>query len=51
MSSVPAVADLVARGARVVEGSIDDPVVLDRALDGADALYGANPAALSDVVS
>ena len=37
------VADLVARGARVVEGSIDDPVVLDRALDGADALYWANP--------
>ena len=37
------VADLVARGASLVEGSIDDPLVLDRALNGADALYWANP--------
>ena len=37
------VADLVARHARVVEGSIDDHVVLDRTREGADALYWANP--------
>jgi len=40
------VADLVARGASLVEGSIDDPLVLDRALNGADTLYWANPATL-----
>jgi uncharacterized protein YbjT (DUF2867 family) len=31
----------VARGACLVEGSIDDPLVLDRALKGADILYWA----------
>src|ERR1700730_941795 len=40
------VADLVTRGASLVEGSIDDPLVLDRALNGVDALYWANPATL-----
>ncbi len=40
------VADLVTRGASLVEGSIDDPLVLDRALNDADALYWANPATL-----
>ncbi len=40
------VADFVTRGARLVEGSIDDPLVLDRALQGADALYWANPGTL-----
>ena len=40
------VADLVARGASLVEGSIDDPLVLDRALNGANTLYWANPATL-----
>ena len=34
---------LVTRGASLVEGSIDDPLVLDRALNGADSLYWANP--------
>jgi uncharacterized protein YbjT (DUF2867 family) len=37
------VADFVARGARIVEGSIDDPLALDRALHGAATLYWANP--------
>ena len=37
------VADFVTRGARLAEGSIDDPLVLDRALQGADVLYWANP--------
>lgn len=37
------VADFVARGARLVEGSIDDPAVLDRALEGADALFWLTP--------
>src|SRR5579859_3420012 len=37
------VADLVTRGASLVEGSFDDPLVLDRALGGADALYWAIP--------
>jgi uncharacterized protein YbjT (DUF2867 family) len=36
----------VARGACLVEGSIDDPLVLDRALKGADILYWANPGTL-----
>src|SRR5260370_35979007 len=40
------VAALVARGASLVEGSIDDPLELDRALNGADTLYWANPATL-----
>jgi len=40
------VTDFVTRGARLVEGSIDDPLVLDRALNGADTLYWANPATL-----
>jgi uncharacterized protein YbjT (DUF2867 family) len=40
------VAGFVTRGARLVEGSIDDPLVLDRALQGADALYWANPGTL-----
>ncbi len=37
------VVDLVTRGASLVEGSFDDPLVLDRALGGADALYWAIP--------
>lgn len=37
------VADLVARGAQLVEGSIDDPSVLDRALHGQDALFWLTP--------
>ncbi len=40
------VTDQVRRGARLVEGSIDDPGVLDRALHTADALYWANPGTL-----
>lgn len=40
------VGDLVTRGARLVQGSIDDSQVLDRALHGADALYWANPGTL-----
>jgi uncharacterized protein YbjT (DUF2867 family) len=39
------VADLVKRGARVTEGSIDDPSVLDRALEGAAALFWLTPIA------
>ncbi|GHO90364.1 NmrA family transcriptional regulator [Reticulibacter mediterranei] len=37
------VANLVAHGASLMEGSIDDPSVLDRALNGADTLYWATP--------
>jgi uncharacterized protein YbjT (DUF2867 family) len=37
------VADFVARGARLVEGSIDDPSVVGRALEGADALFWLTP--------
>ena len=40
------VTDFVTRGARLVEGSIDDPLVLYRALGGADTLYWTNPATL-----
>jgi uncharacterized protein YbjT (DUF2867 family) len=40
------VTDFVTRGARMVHGSIDDPLVLDRALNGIDTLYWANPATL-----
>ncbi len=39
------VAPFVARGARLVEGSIDDPAVLDRALTGASALFWLTPPA------
>lgn len=39
----PAVAAARARGAEVVVGSLDDPAVLDRALDGADALFWLTP--------
>lgn len=39
------VADMVGRGARLEEGSIDDPSVLDRALQGADALFWLTPPA------
>lgn len=37
------VRDFVERGATLVEGSIDDPVVLDRAFDGADELFWLTP--------
>jgi uncharacterized protein YbjT (DUF2867 family) len=37
------VADLVERGARLVEGSIDDAAVLDAALAGADSLFWLTP--------
>ena len=37
------VADLVASGARLVEGSIDDEAVLDRALEGAEGLFWLTP--------
>ncbi len=37
------VEDLVARGARLVGGSIDEPLVLDAALKGADALFWVTP--------
>ncbi|MDY7227833.1 NmrA family NAD(P)-binding protein [Hyalangium rubrum] len=39
------VADLAKRGARVVEGSIDDKAVLERALAGAEALFWLTPPA------
>lgn len=39
------VADLVARGARVVEGSIDEAATLDKALVGAQALFWLSPPA------
>jgi hypothetical protein len=38
------VSDLVERGARLMEGSIDDALVLDRALQGAETLFWVNPA-------
>ncbi|ACY15072.1 NAD(P)H-binding protein [Haliangium ochraceum] len=37
--------DLVARGARLVPGSIDDEAVVDQALEGADALFWLTPPA------
>lgn len=37
------VADLAARGARVIAGSTDDPAVLDRAFEGARALFWLTP--------
>ncbi len=37
------VADFVGRGAKLVEGSIDDPDVLDRAMQGVDVLYWLPP--------
>ncbi len=37
------VADLVARGARLVTGSFEDPAVLDAALAGATALFWVTP--------
>ncbi len=36
-------AELVKRGARLVEGSTDDPAVLERALTGAEALFWLTP--------
>lgn len=39
------VSDFEARGARVVEGSIDDAAVLERAFEGADALFWLAPPA------
>jgi uncharacterized protein YbjT (DUF2867 family) len=39
------VAELVKRGARLVEGSIDDAAVLERALTGAEALFWLTPPA------
>lgn len=40
------VRDLEARGARVVQGSIDDAAVLERALEGARALFWLTPPAM-----
>jgi uncharacterized protein YbjT (DUF2867 family) len=40
------VADLVKRGAKLVEGSTDDAAVLDRALAGAEALFWLTPPAI-----
>jgi uncharacterized protein YbjT (DUF2867 family) len=40
------VADLVKRGAKLVEGSTDDAAVLDRALAGAEALFWLTPPAV-----
>ncbi|MCA9575514.1 MAG: NAD(P)H-binding protein [Myxococcales bacterium] len=37
------VADLAARGAKVVEGSVDDPVTLARAFEGVDAVFWLTP--------
>jgi len=37
------VADLAERGAKIVKGSMDDPVVLDRAFKGADAVFWLTP--------
>ena len=37
------VASFVGRGADLVEGSIDDPAVLDRAFSGADAVFWLTP--------
>ena len=39
------VGDLVGRGARLVQGQIDDQAVLDEALTGADALFWLTPPA------
>jgi uncharacterized protein YbjT (DUF2867 family) len=39
------VADFAARGARVIEGSLDDPRALAAALEGADALFWLSPPA------
>ncbi|SEN11181.1 Uncharacterized conserved protein YbjT, contains NAD(P)-binding and DUF2867 domains [Stigmatella aurantiaca] len=39
------VAELAKRGARVIEGSIDEPAVLERALAGAEALFWLTPPA------
>lgn len=39
------VGDLIGRGARLVEGSIDEQAVLDQALAGADALFWLTPPA------
>ena len=41
--SADKVADLVKRGAKLVEGSTDDAAVLDRALAGAEALFWLTP--------
>ncbi|WP_164018306.1 NmrA family NAD(P)-binding protein [Pyxidicoccus trucidator] len=43
--SADKVADLVKRGAKLVEGSTDDAAVLDRALVGAEALFWLTPPA------
>lgn len=40
------VADFVGRGARLVEGSIDDPAVLEAAMPGVDVLYWLPPLVL-----
>lgn len=40
------VADLAEKGARVVEGSIDDPATLDRAFAGVDAVFWLTPPAI-----
>ena len=39
------VADLAARGARVVAGSIDDPATLERAFEGVHAAFWLTPPA------
>ncbi len=39
------VAHFVARGARLAQGSVDDPSVLDEAFEGADALFWLTPIA------
>ncbi len=39
------VADFAARGARVIEGSVDDPGAVAAALEGADALFWLSPPA------
>ncbi len=44
--SADKVADLVTRGAKLVEGSTDDAAVLDRALVGAEALFWLTPPAV-----
>lgn len=44
--SADKVADLVQRGARLVEGSTDEAAVLDRALAGAEALFWLTPPAV-----
>ncbi|MCP3145213.1 NmrA family NAD(P)-binding protein [Pyxidicoccus xibeiensis] len=44
--SADKVADLVKRGAKLVEGSTDDAAVLDRALAGAEALFWLSPPAV-----